>query len=223
MPDSAHDVTQELLDWAREAAPDVPVAARGSADPVADGIEIRLLNLTPKAAPRMVAPPAVLALDYLVAVRRKDALEEHRVAAELMFAALTRPELEIVAEGSTTAASARLGLPAATGFVVRTHLTRAPKVERAPLVRFPLVAELTGVGRVEGMVLGPADTPIGGATVTLVGLGRTTRTGPDGRFRIAGPLPDTVKVRVNARAGGVEAEVTTAAGEPAILILPLET
>ena len=220
MPTTAADVTQELLEWIRAAA-DVPVEARGVGEPAADGIDLRLLSLACKAPPRTVEPPSVLALDYLLTVRCKDPLEEHRLAAELMFAALELQDVEILEAPSAAAAAARLGLPPAAGFVIRACLSRERPKLRAPLVRFPLVARTGGLGRLEGQVLGPGQTPIAGATVTLVGLGRTTRTDPDGRFRMPGPLPETGGVRLRVRAKGVEAEALAAVGKPTVLHLEI--
>lgn len=220
MPTTAADVTQELLDWIRAAA-DVPVTVRGVGEPTSDGIDLRLLSLGCKAPPRTVEPPLVLAIDYLLTVRCKDPLEEHRLAAELMFAALELQDLEILETPSAAAAASRLGLPPAAGFVFRAFLSRERPRLRAPLVRFPLVARTGGLGRLEGRVLGPGETPIAGATVTLVGLGRTTRTDPDGCFRIPGPLPDAGGVRLRVRAKGVETEALAAVGQPTVLHLEI--
>lgn len=224
MATGAHEITQGLIDWAKSALPDAQVAARGSREAPADeAVEIRLMGIAPHAPPRVAYAPAELALDYLIAIRTADPLEEHRLAAELMFAALEQHDLVIVTDRSPLEAAAALGLPPAAGLVVRVVLSRARAKPRTQLVRFPLKPELTGVGRVEGVVLGPKDTPITGAVITLPGLNRTARTGADGRFLISGPLPDTVPVRVIARARGVQIEAMASPGEPAVLHLPLET
>jgi hypothetical protein len=221
--EGASEITRELLGWIQEISAEVPVFARGSADAAADGIEIRLLAITPSPVARTAFRPTVLALDYLVTVRLKDALEEHRLVAELMFGALERRDLTVIDSLPRPEAATKLGVPAGAGFIVRTHLSRDPERVTAPRVRFPLTTEWTGIGRVEGVVLGPEDTPIAGAIVTLTGLGKTSRTDRNGHFRMAGPLPDTASIRLKARAKGVETEITTPAGEPAVLHLPLET
>ena len=221
MPTTAADVTQELLDWIRAAAGGVPAAVKAPGDAPAEGVDLRLLAMTPQSPPRTVQPPAVLALDYLLTVRREDPLEEHSLAAELMFAAIGLQDVEVLETPSAAAAASRLGLAPAAGFVLRTRLSRERERTRAPLVRFPLVARTGGLGQVEGVVLGPGDAPISGATVTLVGLDRMARTDPEGRFRISGPLPGAGGVRLRVRAKGVETEALAAVGKPTVLHLEI--
>ena len=225
VPTTAADVTQELLDWIRAAAGGAPAAVKAAAEAPAEGVDLRLLAMTPRPAPRPTPrtsrPPAVLALDYLLTVRGKDPLEEHSLAAELMFAALELQDVEVLEAPSAAAAAARLGMPPAAGFVLRTCLSRERERARAPLVRFPPVARTGGLGQVEGVVLGPGDAPVPGALVSLVGLGRMARTDPDGRFRISGPPPGAGEVRLRVRAKGVETEALAAVGKPAVLHLEI--
>lgn len=219
----ADAVTGEVVAWTRARLPGLSVEALGAADRAGtEGVEVRLLNVASRPEPASPERRVTLALDYLVTVRLADAEAEHRAVGELFFAALDRADVEVVADRSALEACGALGLPPALGIVLRVAMARERPTRRVQLVREPLVARVVPLGRVEGLVLGPGDVPIAGATVTLIGLDRSARTGADGRFELPGPLPETAPVRVAARARGVEIEMVAAAGDPVVLKLPLE-
>ncbi|CAA9318927.1 MAG: Outer membrane TonB-dependent transporter, utilization system for glycans and polysaccharides (PUL), SusC family [uncultured Gemmatimonadetes bacterium] len=60
----------------------------------------------------------------------------------------------------------------------------------------PLAAQTTG--QINGTVTGEGGRPVSGATVEVVGAGRRTATGPDGRFTLTGIAPGSYTLRITA-------------------------
>lgn len=221
MVGTADDVARNLLAWANTVLPKMPAAAKplGTHERAA-GIDIRLIGLQPRPAPRTANPPNIVDLDFLVTVQMSDAFDEEHALAELLLAAADHSDFEIVAGRPAAEICAALGIPVAAGFVVRTPLSRTREIKPAPLVRFPLQVENVPLGVVEGLVTGPGDVPIAGAVVT--GAGRETRTDRNGRFRIAGVPREKAGVKLNVKARGVELDAAAVPGQNVVLQLPLE-
>jgi hypothetical protein len=219
---NADDVTRELIDRIKDRCPGVPATALGLADDAPEsGISVRLIQVSPRMEPRARDRLIrTLALDYLVGVRADDALAEHRLLAELAFAIMDLPDFELVGGEGAAQACLAAGLAPAAGLVVRGHACRVDDIAQAPLVREPAIMRVAPLGFVDGIVIGPGDLPVPNATVTLGDGVRSAVTGPDGRFRFASP--DDAPVQVAARAHGRERTIAAAAGEPAVIKLPLE-
>lgn len=218
----ADEVTQGLVDWVRRHIPNTRVDAQPiGRDTGEDGIDIRLIALTPRFEPRQRdCIEHIVALDYLLTVRFADPLAEHRNLAELAFAAMETAGYEIVADRSPAEACAAIGLSPSAGIMLRAQARLSQELPRAPLVREPAIARLVPLGHVEGVVVGPGNVPIAGAFVTLEGDARAAVTGPDGRFRFA--TPAGTLVHLTARARSTEAAVSAEPGDPAVIQLPLE-
>jgi hypothetical protein len=173
--------------------------------------------MEPRARDRLIR---TLALDYLISIRADDPLAEHRLVAELAFAIMDMADYELVADQSAAQACLASGLGPTAGLVIRSHARRVDDIAQAPLVREPAIMRVAPLGFVDGIVLGPGDLPIPGATVTLGDGDRSAVTGPDGRFRFASPAD--APVQVAARAHGRANATAAAAGKPAVIKLPLE-
>ncbi|HUO90322.1 MAG TPA: carboxypeptidase-like regulatory domain-containing protein [Rhizomicrobium sp.] len=223
MADTAESTTTDLVDWIRSILPDVPTVARPlGARERASGVDVRLMRAAPRAAARTAEPPSILDLDYLVTVQMPDAAAEQNALVELLFAAAARHDSEVVTDQSVAELCATLGIPVATGFVLRTPLVRIPARRPARRVRVPLVVHSADMGVIEGRVLGPNDVPIAGAVIVAAGLGNTARSGHDGRFRLVGMPATRAGVPLTARARGAEAEGVGVVGQPVIFRLALE-
>jgi hypothetical protein len=220
---TADDIGRDLVAWAKTVLPDAPSAAQPLGTRArSPGVDVRLLGLAPKAQPRSANPPAAVDLDFLVTLQLADAFEEERALAELLLAAMERSDFEIVGGRSAAETCAALGIPVAAGFVVRTPLIRERERRRAPLVRFPLIVEAMDLAVIEGIVTGPGDVPIAGAHVTVHGLDKDARTGPDGRFVIRGVPHEKDGLKLNVKARGVELDAAAIPGQNVVLHLPLE-
>jgi hypothetical protein len=218
----ADDVTRELIDWVKDRCPGTPAAALSLADSDPEsGIGIRLIQVSPRMEPRARDRLIrTLALDYLISIRADDPLAEHRLVAELAFAIMDMADYELVADQSAAQACLASGLAPTAGLVIRSQARRVDDIAQAPLVREPAIMRVAPLGFVDGIVLGPGDLPIPGATVTLGDGDRSAVTGPDGRFRFASPAD--APVQVAARAHGRANATAAAAGKPAVIKLPLE-
>jgi hypothetical protein len=224
MAEGLEETTRELIGWAQEILPGRAVVARALGDRESpDGVDIRLVALAPRAAPRAAspAPPLTLAADYLLTVRAADAIAEQTGILALMLAAMDYEHAEVATDRDVPRLCIDLGLPPALGLVLRATVSHRRPVERAPLVRFPLKIAAGELGLLQGSVLGPGDTPVAGAVVRAQGVDRTAQTDAFGRFRLYGPVGDAV-VRLNVRARGVEIDDEVDPGHPVILRLPLE-
>jgi hypothetical protein len=217
---TADEITAELVAWIGAATPGVAVTVSPLGGRTRQqGLDLRLLRLTPKPPPRTPDPPWVVDLDYLATVQLEDAAAEQKAAGEVMLAAMARGDVEIV-EADVLQLCAALGLPPAPGLVLRTPLVRERDVQPKPWVR-QLVLQTSDLGVVAGQVLGPQDIPVTGAVVSVVGLDRAARTDRQGKFKIAA-APAGRPLRLVARAKGVEIEGLATAGQAVTLRLPLE-
>jgi hypothetical protein len=224
MPEGLEDTTGELVGWAQGVLPDLTVAARALGDrQTEEGVDIRLVGVAPRPAPRTPSSPLVLSLDYLLTVRAADPIAEQAGILELMLAAMEHEDAEVVTDANPLRLCIDLGLTPGPGFVMRAPLARRRQsVRQVPLVRFPLTIASGELGVLRGLVVGPNDTPVAGAVVSAEGVDRIVRTDALGRFRLQGPVGEGVTVRLNARARGVEIDGQAKAGKPVTLRLPLE-
>ena len=222
MFENADTLTQTIVDRIQDAS-GASVRANRMADPVQpDMVDVRLLALHPKREPSGANRPQVVLIDYLVTIRGEDALHEHRLAVDMLFALAGEAELEILDQPATAACTA-IGIAPAAGFVVRGAVTRVPAARDIPIVRHPLVARASMLGFVQGTVLGPGDVPVSGALVSIAGAEGAAHTGQDGRFKIPSPPDAGETIRLKAQARGQEAETSVKDGELATLKLGMES
>lgn len=144
-------------------------------------------------------------LRYLVTVWDPEPARGHATLGRIVQAALSGQDYVARLEPLPMAAWAALGVPPqpclrleATAQWVQQPVSGPPVLERVITV-----AE-TG-GRIRGRVLTVDGTPMPGANVTLVAVGRRARTDVDGRFtfvNVPQPLDDD---RIEVRAKGLSA------------------
>jgi hypothetical protein len=224
MAEGLEETTRELIGWAQDVLPDRTVVARSLGDrETQEGVDIRLVGLAPRPAPRAASPspPLMLTADYLLTVRAADAFAEQVGIMELMLAAMEYEHAEVANDRDVPGLCIDLGLPPALGLMLRATVLRRRPATRAPLVRFPLKIDAGELGVLQGSVLGPGDTPVAGAVVRAEGVDRTAQTDAFGRFRLYGPVGGAA-TRLSVRARGVEIDGEVQAGRPVILRLPLE-
>jgi hypothetical protein len=120
-----------------------------------------------------------------------------------------------------------LGALPQASFMLRLPALRERPEQAAPPVLLPLRVEPGSFAVLEGVVLGPGDTALAGASVRIPALQRSSRTDGRGRFRFVGVPAAPVMTTVVVRAKGREESVTVAAGpgmkDPVVVrIDPLE-
>lgn len=222
MRQTADGVTQGLRDWIASVLPDVAVEIFAADDwQKAAGVSLRLLALGPVPLPGPDRAPRALRLDYLLTLSLDDPLAEHRCLGELTFAAMERPDYRLLAADEAAGIRRQFGVPAGAGLMIAAELRRERVLERAPLVRRPLVVQAGEIGRLEGVVLGPEDTPLADAIVELPALNLSAMTDHRGRFRFAG-TPSGAPQRLAVTKNRVRVEVNAPEGAPVTIRIPLE-
>jgi hypothetical protein len=190
VPLATEDVSRELLAWIRGVVPKFDCALCSVRTPAPKKtIAVRLVDLSHKPAPRGQGAGAILSVDYLITADLDDAEAENDSIAELMFAALGRHDWEVVPGQPADAFWLSLAQPRVLGFVLRCPLERTYDEKSAPLVRFPLQADLRGLVQFQGTVLTTDNFPIVNAAVSVDGSDIIVRTDRRGRFRLIQPGP----------------------------------
>lgn len=201
---------RRLTAWAQGVLGTVDVSlAPPAGETSGSGVGLYLLELLPQpTATGAPLPPHQLVLRYLVTTWSDEPLEAHRLLGELAFAAFDSPDVEL--EHSTLPASTwtALGVPPRPSIVLRAPLRRdRPKPPVKPVLE-PLVLRGATLRPFDGVVLGPRDTPLAGASVDVPALELHTVTDGRGRFRLAGVPAGAIATTIRVRAKGAEVSVT---------------
>ena len=192
---------ERLLDWARAIVPDVPVAiAPPPAPDSGAGVRIHLLSIQPVPAVRGARrPPLELALRYLVTTAAADEAEAHRWLGALAFRAMDVAEWQVEREPLPADLWRAFGIAPRPAFVVSVPVRLERPEKEVPVVRRPPVVRTSPIGELGGVVVGPEDIPIAGATVEIESLGFFARTDHEGAFRFPS-VPATSAVSLVVRA-----------------------
>jgi hypothetical protein len=192
---------ERMLEWARKIVPDVPVAI--APPPAADsgaGVRIHLLSIHPVPAVRGAKlPPLELVLRYLFTTVADDDGDAHRWLGALAFGAMEVAEWQIGREPLPIDTWRAFGVAPRPAFVVSVPVRLERPEKEVPLVRKPPVVRSSPIAALSGVVLGPAEVPIPGATVEVAALGLFARTDDDGAFRFP-TVPATSAVSLVVRA-----------------------
>lgn len=204
-------VDEQLQGWIGNVLGGVDVTLTPPRGDAADTptVHLYLTQIVPALAktPDARRAPLQAMLHYLVAVRAAEPLDAHRLLGDLIFAALDNPDFELNFEPLPLEMWLALGAEPQPGFVLKVPLSRDLPQPETALVRKPLVARVTSVTSLQGVVLGGEDQPIYGALVELPGLRQYQRTDSRGRFRFPSVPADPPTKRVRVTAKGLEAEV----------------
>jgi hypothetical protein len=167
------------------------------------GVNIYLLEVLATPVLRQVREPEPLRLTlrYLISTSADSSEEAHRLLANLMFAALGSPDMEVEAEPVPHSVWQSFGQPVRPSFVVRVPLLQPRVVKAAPKVRKPLIVKISPVQPLLGQLLGPGDAAIMDALVEVPALNLSTRTDTEGRFHFAAvpTQPPIQLLRVHAK------------------------
>jgi hypothetical protein len=190
-------------------------------------VVLHLLDLTPSPPPRGPSAPALqLVARYLVFVREGDGTDGRSLLAELAFAALATPRLEIDRTPLPLDFWRGAGIAPRPSLVVRVPVPRLPPSRPAPLVRAPLETTWSGLHPLEGVIVaGAEDTPVAGALVELQGQGLSTYSDRQGGFRFSAvpavPRTKTLVVRAKGQELAVSAAHPAEPPERLTIRLPL--
>jgi hypothetical protein len=129
MAEHVDDVTRALSGWIAA----VTGLAIHPDDSEAEGIAVRLAQITPAARPRDAGQALIVTLRYRVTLRLADCYAAQRALGELVFAAIPHPRYEIATEESA-------GIPTV---LITTSLHRERMPAAAPPVLHPLKVAAT--------------------------------------------------------------------------------
>jgi hypothetical protein len=196
-------VDARLTEWVRSVV-DVDAVSLGRPESATEGsgVGLYLLDVAAKrwgrADPR---PRHELTGRYLVTTWDEDPPKAHGRLADLLFAALESPDVEVEAEPPSQETWTAFDVPPQPSFVLRVPVHKDRAYPETKLVLKPLVIESQPLEGVHGRVLSPDDVPLTNARVVLPELDIWTLTDEEGRFRFAAvPLNGSHRlIAVNAK------------------------
>jgi len=220
-------VDDDLRAWVQTVVPGAEVHFEApSSAPPAQGVTMYLLHLMPRPPARgTTRPPLQVMLCYLVTAWGAELAETHRVLGELVFAAMSREDVEVDLEPLHGSEWAAFGTPPRPSFLLRVPIRKGLAQPPAKYVRGPLVVNTSPVGSLYGRVVGPGDLPISDALVELPSLQISQRTDTKGYFRFAtipaDPIALVLRIAAKGREVSVPVQRPTAPGEPFVIHLEL--
>jgi hypothetical protein len=197
-------IDQSLSEWiASVLGEDIEVSLLPPGDPGDKKIVgLYLKDILPSAPTRGTRrPPLQVLLRYLITARAKNPQEAHHILGQLLFAAMEHPDYEVELDPIPAQVWTAFGTIPMPAFMLRLPL----RVERAQkpvgLIRSPIEVRQSPLVRMEGMVMGPEETPLANARVELSTHNLVARTDVKGRFVFATVPTEPVlkKVRILAR------------------------
>jgi hypothetical protein len=166
-----------------------------------------------------------LALRYVVTAWADSPERAHHLLGELVLAALEQVELTVKLEPPSADTWSALGVLPQPCFVLQVPLRRERPQPDPKWVRHPLVARAVPITSLRGVLLGPGDVPLAGASVELAHLQRTVRADRKGRFHFetipADSAGQSLTVKAKGREFRVDLEGPIADGEPVVIRLDL--
>jgi len=188
------------------------------------GVGLYLLELSELPPPRGAVPvPLQIQLRYLVTAWSNSLEKEHKLLADVAFAALARSDVEVVFRPVEATLWSGFGIPPRPSFLLQVPVRIERSARRGPKVK-EVATRFVGSRRLDGLVLGPGDLPIAGARVELPSLGLSASTAPGGQFSFARvPALGPLSLRVSAK--GEVQDIQSAApreGVPLTIRLKLE-
>lgn len=205
-------VDRQLKSWVTTVLQEVEVTLEAPRTvEQARGIGIYLMDVASLPAPSSARiAPLQVALRYLVTSWSEDPEEAHRLLAELMFAAMENPEFQVEPQSIPVESWRVFGVPPRPSFLLRVPLRRERTEPKAkPVLAAPTVRTVTMLG-LYGLVRGPNEIPLTGATVEIPALRLTTYTNHQGGFYFAavpgGGQMKTLHVKVKGREASVSTE-----------------
>ena len=173
------------------------------------GVSLYLLALAePPAAWKHRQATTRVALRYLVTAWATDDEDAHSLLGKLIGAALEKREYELDLTEPPAAIWAAFGIAPRPAFTLYLPLPLERLELSAKLVRGPLVVRGSPVLSLHGVVLGPGDIPISGASVELPALQLSTHTDPRGRFSFATVPGEPGSIQLLVKAKGRAQRIT---------------
>ncbi len=191
------EIDQRLIDWIGNVLTEETEVTLSPPQTTGEGerVGLYLMDILPSAPVRSGRrPPLQVMLRYLVTTRSEDPKAAHRILGRLLFAAMEHTEYEVDLAPVSPEIWTAFGIVPMPAFFLRLPL----RVERpdtvTPLIRSPAEVIQSPLVGMEGVVLGPGETPLAAARVELTTHNLATRTDGKGRFLFpAVPVKPPVK------------------------------
>jgi hypothetical protein len=137
----------------------------------------------------------------------KGLVGRYKLLGQLLFAAMAHERFEVDLQSVTAETWRAFGIVPQPAFLLRFPFS----VEREQLQPLQRVTKLPTIRVVSpvplaGILLGPRDIPIPGASITLSELGISTYTDNKGRFRFAAIPPGIESKRLRIQTKGLDVE-----------------
>ncbi|HEX2906975.1 MAG TPA: Pvc16 family protein [Phototrophicaceae bacterium] len=199
-----------------------------SPDNTTPTVSLYLLQVVPRLPeqpPGRQRAPLKLTLRYLITTHAPDTAQAHRLLGELAFAAMDTSDLEIDLNPLSLSDWAALQCRPQPCVVLNVLLTQErPEVPAKSVLR-PKVRQPPPVS-LHGVVLGPGDVPLAGATIEIPNLQYLTRTNNQGQFTIPAmpnpkPGPQQIIVRARGHETRLRLDNVTADAAPIVIRLNL--
>lgn len=211
---------RELQEWVKSVVSPVEVVLGPPSQlDGKHGVNLYLLALgDPPSAWMNRQPAARVALRYLVTTWAENEEEAHGLLGELVLAVLEKREYELDLNDLHATMWTALGIAPRPAFTLCVPLTVERPEPVTRLVQRPLVVRGVPVISLYGIVLGPGDIPIVGASVELPTLQLSVHTDARGRFyfsTVPGEPPGMqLLVKAKGRERSITVEQATSEQEP---------
>jgi hypothetical protein len=220
-------VDAELADWAKRAGGVDEVQLGPPSDP-ASGPAVGLYLLDIRDRPQAAGsglPPIQVSLRYLVTSWASDPVAAHNVLGKLLFAALADPAMEVDLAPLEAATWAALNCAPRPSFWLQVPLRQARPTTPVPVVRSPMLVQLSPFSTLFGQVVGPADVPVTGARVALPDLEVVQETDRSGRFQFdMVPMEaDGLELVVSARGQQMKVQANSPTSESSPLVVHFDS
>lgn len=201
-------IDEQVRDWLKNVAGDATISFSRPSDEAAELVLfVYLFDIErPAAVPSGRIPPMQLRLGYLVSSCGPDPIAAHELLGKVIAAASTQSQYSLEFGPPTTAAWTALNLSARASFILRATASDVRDERLAQPVRTAQVSSLP-LEAITGRVIAPDGTPLAGAAVDVVALGRTATASADGRFVLEG-VTNAIDLLIRARVKGREVAVT---------------
>jgi hypothetical protein len=206
---------QRLRNWIAALTDNIEISMSppGREEETGSGVHLYLMEVSHPVITRQDRNRVLqLTLRYLITVWSPQAEEAHELLEKLLVSAMENADVQIESEPPPLSFWAAYGLSPRPSFILRCTLQHEQPERVGTIVRSPPLVRSAPLRRLEGIVLGPEDIPLGNARVQAPGQGLTARTDPDGRFRFLAMPADAPVERLAVEVRGQTVSVSVGGG-----------